>query len=49
MSPHKELFCEYEKIDGGDVLWGDDSLIRIVVQGKVQLKLKYGRIGTCIS
>ena len=23
-TPHRELFCEYEKYDGGDVFLGDD-------------------------
>ena len=44
MTSHKEWFCEYEKIDGVDVLLGVDSLTSIVRRGKFQLKLKYGRI-----
>ena len=29
IKPHREWFYEYEKIDGGDVLLGDDSPTRI--------------------
>ena len=46
MTPHKEWFFLYEKIDSGDVLQGDDSLTKIVQRGKVCLKLKYRRIET---
>jgi hypothetical protein len=29
MNPHKELLCEYEMYDGGNVFLGDDSTTRI--------------------
>jgi hypothetical protein len=46
MTPHKELFCEYESYDGGNVLLGDDSTTRIIGQGHVKLRLIDGRIKT---
>ena len=42
-------FSKYEKIDGVDVLLGDDSLAMIVKGGNVWLKLKNGRIGTLLG
>ena len=45
-TPHREWFCEYEKYDGDDVFLGDDRKARIVVRGKVKLKLQGGRIRT---
>jgi hypothetical protein len=30
MTPHRELFCEYERYDGVNVLLGDDSKTRII-------------------
>ena len=35
-TPHRELLCEYEKYDGGDVFLGDDRKVKIVVHGKVK-------------
>jgi len=43
---HRELFCEYEKYDGGDVFLGDDRKARIIGRGKVKLKLQGGRVRT---
>ena len=37
---------EYEKYDGGDVFLGDDRKDRIIVRGKVKLKLQGGRVRT---
>eukprot|EP00253_Pinus_taeda_P028152 PITA_28152 len=48
-TPHREWFCEYEKYDGGDVFLGDDRKARIVVQGKVKLKLQGGRVITLLG
>ena len=45
-TPHREWFCEYEKYDGGDVFLGDDRKARIIVRGKVKLKLQGGRVRT---
>eukprot|EP00253_Pinus_taeda_P023200 PITA_23200 len=45
-TPHSEWFCEYEKYDGGDVFLGDDRKARIIVRGKVKLKLQGGRVRT---
>jgi hypothetical protein len=44
MIPHKEWFYEYERYDGGNVFLGDESTTRIIGQGKVKLRLIYGRI-----
>ena len=30
MTPHRNWFCEYEKIEGDDVRRGDDSLTKII-------------------
>ena len=49
MTTRREWLCEYEKYDGDNVLLADDSPIRIAMRCKVQLKLKYGRIGTLPS
>jgi hypothetical protein len=46
MTPHRELFPEYEKHDGGDVFLGDDSIEKILGHGRVELLLKDGRIRT---
>jgi hypothetical protein len=43
MTPHKELFCENERYDGGDVFLGDESTSKIIGRGKVKLKLMDGR------
>eukprot|EP00253_Pinus_taeda_P014378 PITA_14378 len=45
-TPHRELFYEYEKYDGGDVFLGDDRKARIIGRGKVKLKLQGGRVRT---
>jgi hypothetical protein len=44
MMPHRELFSEYEKYNGGDVFLGDDSTDKIMGRGRVKLVLKGGRI-----
>jgi hypothetical protein len=46
MTPHKEWFYESKRYDGGNVFLGDDSRTRIIGQGKVKLRLIYGRIRT---
>ena len=40
MKPHRNWFYEYEKLEGGDVLLGDDSPSKIARRGKVWLILK---------
>lgn len=35
MTPHKYSFYEYEELEGGDVLLGDESPTKIVGRGKV--------------
>eukprot|EP00253_Pinus_taeda_P034589 PITA_34589 len=47
--PHRECFYEYEKYDGGDVFLGDDRKDRIIIHGKVKLKLQGGRVRTLPS
>ena len=49
MTPHRHWFYEYEELKSGDVLLGDDSLKRIIGQGKVQLMLNDGRRGTLVG
>ena len=49
MTPHRNWFCEYEELEGGDVLLGDDSPTKIIGKGKVQLILKDGRRGTLLG
>ena len=49
MTPHKERFYEYEKYYGGNFFLGDDSTTRIIGQGKVKLRIIYGRIRTLPS
>ena len=44
MTPHREWFYEYEKYNGGDVYFGDNSPASIIGCGRVKLKLKDGRI-----
>ena len=46
MTPHRELFCEYEKYNGGYVYLGDDSPASIIGCGILKLKFKDGRIRT---
>jgi hypothetical protein len=46
MTPHREWFYKYERYDGGNVFIGDDSKTIIIGQGKVKLRLTYGRIRT---
>ena len=49
MTPHRIWLREYEEIEGGDVLIGDDSLTNTIVRGKVCLTLKDGSRGTLPS
>ena len=44
-----EWLCEYEKYNGGDVYLGDDSPTIIIGHGRVKIKLKDGRIGSCME
>jgi hypothetical protein len=46
INPHREWLCEYERYDGGNVFLGDDSITRIIGQGKVKLRYMDGRIRT---
>eukprot|EP00253_Pinus_taeda_P028034 PITA_28034 len=48
-TPHRDLFCEYKKYDGGYAFLGDDRKARIVGRGKVKLKLQGGRARTLPS
>ena len=49
MTPHREWLCEYEKYNAGDVYLGDDSPASIIRCGRVNLKLKDGRIRTLLG
>jgi hypothetical protein len=46
VTPNRELLCEYERYDGGNVFLGDDLTTRIIGIGKVKLRLIYRRIKT---
>jgi len=48
-TPHRELFCEYEKYDGGEFFFGDDKKAKIVGRRKVKLNLQGGRIKTLLG
>ena len=48
MPPHEEWFSEYEKYDGGDVFLRDNSVAKIIGQGRIKLLLKDGRIRTLL-
>ena len=45
-TPCREWFCEYGKYDDGDVFLGDERKARIIVRGKLKLKLQGGRVRT---
>ena len=49
MTPHRELLCEYERYDGGNVFLGDESTTIIIGRGKVKLRLIDGRIRTLLG
>ncbi|KAJ0093861.1 hypothetical protein Patl1_25205 [Pistacia atlantica] len=44
MTPHKEWFCEYETYNGGNVLLGDDTAVKIIGRGKIRLRLHDGLV-----
>jgi hypothetical protein len=46
MTPHSEWFYEYERYDGGDVFQGDESISKIIGQGKFNFKIMDRRIRT---
>jgi hypothetical protein len=48
MTLHREWFFEYERYDGGDVFLGDESMSKIIGQGKFNLNLMDGRIITLL-
>eukprot|EP00253_Pinus_taeda_P003019 PITA_03019 len=48
-TPHREWFSEFEKYNGGDIFLGDDGKARIIVHGKVKLKLQDGRVRTLLD
>jgi hypothetical protein len=49
MTPHREWFYEYERYDGGNVLFGDDSTTIIIGRGKFKWRLIDGSIRTLPS
>ena len=49
MTPHREWFYEYERYNGGNVFLGDESITKIIGQGKFKLRLIDGRIRILIS
>ncbi|KAJ0082054.1 hypothetical protein Patl1_10933 [Pistacia atlantica] len=42
MTPHKEWFCEYETYNGGNVMLGDDTTVKIIGGWKIRLRLHDG-------
>ncbi|GAV88120.1 hypothetical protein CFOL_v3_31543 [Cephalotus follicularis] len=46
MTPHRDWFCEYDKFDGGDVMLGDNTPVKIIGHGKVRLKMSDGSVRT---
>jgi hypothetical protein len=46
MNPHSEWFCEYERYDGGDFFQGDESISKIIGQGKFNFRIMDRRIRT---
>ncbi|KAJ0082018.1 hypothetical protein Patl1_10203 [Pistacia atlantica] len=46
MTPHKEWFCEYETYNGGNVLLGDDTAVKIIGRGKIRLRSHDGSVRT---
>jgi len=46
ITPQREWFCEYEKYNGGNVFFEDDSITTTIRHGKVKLLLKDQRVKT---
>ena len=44
MTPHKEFFSTYEKVDGGSVTLGNDVICKIMGIGSVAMKMHDGVI-----
>ena len=44
MSPYKNYFSDYQEIDGGKVMMGNNAVCRIIGIGTMNLKLKNGEI-----
>jgi len=49
VTPNRELLCEYERYDGGNVFLGDDLTTRIIGREKFKLRLIDGRIRTLLG
>ncbi|GFQ02696.1 retrovirus-related pol polyprotein from transposon tnt 1-94 [Phtheirospermum japonicum] len=49
MTPHRQWFFEYEQYDGGDVMLGDDTAIKITGRGRVNLRMKDDTIKTFLN
>ena len=46
MTPHRGWFSEYDRYDGGEVLLGDDSPLKIIGRGRIKILLQDGRVKT---
>ena len=44
MCPYKNYFSDYQEIDGGNVMMGNNAVCRIICMGNVSLKLNNGKI-----
>ena len=44
MTPHKEFFSTYEKVDGGSVTLGNDDTCKVVGIGSIAIKMHDGVI-----
>ena len=44
MCPYKNYFLDYQEIDGGKVMMGNNAVCRIIGMGNVNLKLHNGKI-----
>ena len=44
MTSHRSWFSKYEVLDGGKVYLGDDSHLKIVGRGRVNIRFPDGRV-----
>ena len=46
MTPNKDLFTTYEKVDGGNVTMGNNATCKVVGVGSIQMKMFDGMVRT---
>ena len=49
MTPNKDLFTTYERLDGGNVTMGNNATCKVVGVGSVQMKMFDGMVRTLID